>query len=214
VDGTGVAEAFLPRGGRFNVANALAVATIAIDEGVAAETIARALGTFRGMKRRQEVAGDVAGILVVDDFAHHPTAVAATIRGVRERWPSRRVVAVFEPRSNSSRRKLFEAPYAEALAIADLAFISAPPLRHNDDPSDFIDPAALAAAIRGVGVAASAHAGAEALLPALLDELRPGDLALVMSNGSFDGLVAELVSALKLRGDAVSAPRRSGGGPK
>ena len=199
VDGAKMAEAFLPMGGRFNVANALAVATIAIDEGVSVPTIARALGTFRGMKRRQEVAGDAAGVLVIDDFAHHPTAVAATIRGVRERWPGRRVVAVFEPRSNSSRRKLFEAPYGEALAVADAAFISAPPLRHNDDPDDFLDPEAVSADIRGRGVPASAHAGAARLLPQLMDELRSGDLALVMSNGSFDGLVGSIVTALEAR---------------
>jgi len=193
------AAAFLPLGGRFNVSNALAATTLALDEGVPLATAVAALGTFRGMRRRQEVAGDVAGVLVVDDFAHHPTAVAATIAGVRERWPGRRVVAVFEPRSNSSRRRLFEAPYAEALGGADAAFLSSPPLRHNDDPADFLDPEAVASGAALRGTTASAHAGSAALLPALLDELRAGDIALVMSNGSFDGLVTTLVEALRRR---------------
>ncbi len=205
VDGSEAAEVYLPMGGRFNVANALAVTTVALDEGVDAETVARGLGTFRGMKRRQEVAGDVAGVLVVDDFAHHPTAVAATIRGVRERWPGRRIVAVFEPRSNSSRRRLFQVPYGEALALADVVFVSTPPLRHNDDPSDFLDPGAVTDAIRGAGVPSTTHESAAALLPALLETLRSGDLALVMSNGSFDGLVDDLLTALQRGGRQVEA---------
>jgi UDP-N-acetylmuramate: L-alanyl-gamma-D-glutamyl-meso-diaminopimelate ligase len=200
IEGRDAADAFLPLGGRFNVANALAATTLALDEGVSPAVIAGALGTFRGMRRRQEVAGEAAGVLVIDDFAHHPTAVAATIEGVRERWPGRRVVAVFEPRSNSSRRRLFEQPYVTALARADGAFISAPPLRHNDDPADFLDPEAVASGLRASGVAASAFDSAAALLPSLLDELRGGDIALVMSNGSFDGLVSRLVGALGLEG--------------
>jgi UDP-N-acetylmuramate: L-alanyl-gamma-D-glutamyl-meso-diaminopimelate ligase len=204
VDRADAAEAFLPLGGRFNVANALAAATLALEEGVAAETITAALATFPGMRRRQEVAGEVAGVLVVDDFAHHPTAVEATIAGVRERWPGRRVVAVFEPRSNSSRRKLFESPYARALAHADAVFISAPPLRHNDDPQDFLDPAAVAESIASMGVPASAHAGASEVLPAVLAAARPGDILLVMSNGSFDGLVGDVILALKERSQGTA----------
>jgi UDP-N-acetylmuramate: L-alanyl-gamma-D-glutamyl-meso-diaminopimelate ligase len=199
VDGRDAAEAFLPLGGRFNVANALAAATIALDEGVEPAGIAAALATFRGMRRRQEVVGEEAGVLVVDDFAHHPTAVAATIEGVRERWPGRRVVAVFEPRSNSSRRRLFERPYVDALSSADVAFVSAPPLRHNDDPADFLDPEAVAEGLRATGMSAAAFEGAGSLLPAVLAELRAGDMALVMSNGSFDGLVGHLVNGLAAR---------------
>jgi UDP-N-acetylmuramate: L-alanyl-gamma-D-glutamyl-meso-diaminopimelate ligase len=204
VDGADAAEAFLPLGGRFNVANALAAATLALEEDVSVEKVTAALATFPGMRRRQEVAGDVAGVLVVDDFAHHPTAVEATIAGVRERWPGRRVVAVFEPRSNSSRRKLFEGPYARALAHADAVFISAPPLRHNDDPDDFLDPVTVADAITSTGVPASALAGAKEVLPAVLAAARRGDILLVMSNGSFDGLVGDLVLALGERPHATA----------
>jgi UDP-N-acetylmuramate: L-alanyl-gamma-D-glutamyl-meso-diaminopimelate ligase len=138
---------------------------------------------------------------VVDDFAHHPTAVAGTVAGVRERWPGRRLVAVFEPRSNSSRRKVFEARYGEAFDAADAVFLSAPPLRHNDDPADFLDIAAVAAHVRARGVPAEAFATNADLLAALLDAVRPGDLVLVMSNGSFDGLVDKLLAALAERDD-------------
>jgi UDP-N-acetylmuramate: L-alanyl-gamma-D-glutamyl-meso-diaminopimelate ligase len=105
-------------------------------------------------------------------------------------------VAVFEPRSNSSRRAAFEAPYARALATADALFLSTPPLRHNDDPTDFLDAETVAAAVRQSGTPAAAYASADALLPDLLKDLGDGDLALVMSNGSFDGLVGKLTDAL------------------
>ncbi len=195
VDGDAVADVDLPLGGRYNAMNALAVAAVALDAGATAQQVAAGLGSFAGMKRRQEVRHD-GEVLIVDDFAHHPTAVQATVQGARERWPGRRVVAVFEPRSNSSRRSAFQDPYADALATADALFLSTPPLRHNDDPADFVDPAAIADAVRQSGTAARAYDSADALLPDLLAELRPGDLALVMSNGSFDGLVAKLADAL------------------
>jgi UDP-N-acetylmuramate: L-alanyl-gamma-D-glutamyl-meso-diaminopimelate ligase len=139
----------------------------------------------------------------VDDFAHHPTAVAGTLAAVRERWSERlamgRLIAVFEPRSNSSRRKVFEGRYGEAFDAADRVFLSAPPLRHNDDPADFLDPQVVVSTVRSRGVPAEAFPSADALLPILLDALRPGDLALVMSNGSFDGLLDRLLAALRER---------------
>lgn len=199
VHGEAVADVRLPLGGRYNALNALAVSAIALDAGATPAQVAAGLATFGGMKRRQEVAADAGGVLVVDDFAHHPTAVEATVRGVRERWPGRRVVAVFEPRSNSSRRAAFQTPYARALATADALFLSTPPLRHNDDPRDFLDAETVAESVRQQGTAAAAYASADALLPDLLDDLDDGDLALVMSNGSFDGLVGKLAEALRQR---------------
>jgi hypothetical protein len=103
-----VEEIFFPMSGRHNLMNVLAVCTIALDEGVSPAVLADGIAHFRGMRRRQEIRGDVNGVLVIDDFAHHPTAVRETVRAIADRWPERRVVAVFEPRSNSSRRKVFE----------------------------------------------------------------------------------------------------------
>ena len=198
VAGRAVADVALPMGGRYNALNALAVAALALDAGATPAQVAGGLGSFRGMQRRQEVVADggPGGVLVIDDFAHHPTAVEATVQGVRERWPGRRVVAVFEPRSNSSRRAAFQTPYAEALATADALFLSTPPLRHNDDPADFLDADAVAAGVAAAGTPARAFASADALLPELAAALRPGDVALVMSNGSFDGLPRRLAAAL------------------
>ena len=198
-NGQPLTEIFLPMSGWVNRFDALGVCTIALNEGLSPEEISAAFASFDGMKRRQEILGEADGVIVVDDFAHHPTAVDATVHAVQERWPSRRVVAVFEPRSNSSRRKVFETTYATALAEADAVFVSAPPLRHNDNPDDFLDADAVAEKISGRGVPAASFPSADALLGPLLEALRPGDVALVMSNGSFDGLHQKLLDALRER---------------
>jgi len=199
VDGEDRVEIFLPMSGRHNLLNALAVCTIALDEGLTPEQIAQGFGTFLGMKRRQEVRGEVGGVLVVDDFAHHPTAVHETIRAVGERWPGRRVVAVFEPRSNSSRRKVFETPYAEAFDGAGLVFLSAPPFRHNDEVERFMDAEVVVQTITARGAPAFVYPDADALLPPLLAQVQPGDVVLIMTNGSFGGLHDRLLAALKHR---------------
>lgn len=186
----------LPMHGRHNLQNALAVATIAFTEGCSPAQIAEGFASFEGMKRRQEVRGEPGGVLVLDDFAHHPTAVRATIQATREAYPERRIVAVFEPRSNSSRRKVFENPYGEALATADSAFLKAPPLRHNDDADAMLDPDLVADRISSHGTPAVAFDSTDALLGRLTSELAPGDVALIMSNGSFDNLHQRLIDAL------------------
>jgi UDP-N-acetylmuramate: L-alanyl-gamma-D-glutamyl-meso-diaminopimelate ligase len=159
------------------------------------------------MKRRLEVCGEADGVLVVDDFAHHPTAVRETLRAARQRWPDRRLVAVFEPRSNSSRRRRFEAAYIEAFDDADVVWLSMPPFRHNDRPEDFFNPEHVAAGIRARGIPTEVANGADALLPRLLEMLQPGDVALLMSNGAFGNLPARLIAALQMR--APSATERS-----
>ena len=196
VDGREETEVFLPMSGKHNLRNALGVATVALREGLTPAQIAYGMGTFKGMKRRQEVRGEADGVLVVDDFAHHPTAVRETVAAIRERWPERRLVAVFEPRSNSSRRKVFEEAYGEAFDGAEEVFISAPPLRHNDDADNFLDAGALAEAITRRGAAAETFPNADALLGPLYDAVRPGDVVLIMSNGSFGGVHERLLAAL------------------
>ena len=205
-DGDALADVFLPMSGRHNLRNALAVCAVALDEEISPDSIAEGLASFQGMKRRQEVRGEAGGVLVIDDFAHHPTAVRETVRAIRERWPGRRLVAVFEPRSNSSRRKVFEEAYAEAFDGAAAVFLSAPPLRHNDRADDFLDTNVLVERIQRQDIPASAHANADALLPHLLAELRAGDVALVMSNGGFGGIHEKLLAALgKRKAERTSA---------
>jgi UDP-N-acetylmuramate: L-alanyl-gamma-D-glutamyl-meso-diaminopimelate ligase len=190
---------FLPLSGRHNLRNALAVATIALHEGITPDQLRDAFASFRGMKRRQEVLGEADGVVVVDDFAHHPTAVRETIRAVGERWPNRRLAAVFEPRSNSSRRKVFEAEYQSAFSQADLVFLSSPPFRDNDDASRFMDSAAVVEGIRQSGTEAHLGQSADDLLPLLTESLRPGDVVLIMSNGGFGGIHRKLLAALEAR---------------
>ncbi|MFB6247383.1 MAG: UDP-N-acetylmuramate--L-alanine ligase [Salinibacter sp.] len=195
LDGTET-EARLPMHGTHNVQNALAAALLAHREGASLSQIVDGLASFAGMKRRQEVRGRPRDVLVLDDFAHHPTAVAATIEAVAAAHPDRRIVAVFEPRSNSSRRKVFEAPYGRAFDAADAAFLKAPPVRHNDDAASMLDPDVVVRTIADRGTTARAFDDVDAMLPALTDALRPGDVALLMSNGSFDGLHDRLLAAL------------------
>jgi len=197
VDGRELGRFFLPLSGRHNLRNALAVCAFALQVGLSPDQLREGLASFPGMKRRLEVRGEAGGVLVVDDFAHHPTAVRETLRAARQRWPDRRLVAVFEPRSNSSRRKRFEQAYMEAFDDADEVWLSMPPFRHNDRPEDFFDPESVAAGIRARGIPAHVAEGADALLPLLLEALRPGDIALIMSNGAFGNLHERLLRALQ-----------------
>jgi UDP-N-acetylmuramate: L-alanyl-gamma-D-glutamyl-meso-diaminopimelate ligase len=194
--GENLGNIFLPMSGNHNLLNTLSVCGVALVEGLTFDEIRTALASFKGMKRRQEVRGIVNDVLVLDDFAHHPTAVRATIAAIRQRWPQRRLVAVFEPRSNSSRRKIFEQEYAHAFDEADAVFISAPPLRHNDDPNDFMDVNVVTSTIVSKHIPASHYPDANELLPRLLDTIKPNDAVLIMSNGSFGNIHQNLLDAL------------------
>ena len=182
--------------GRHNVQNALGAALLARHEGVSPPTIAAGLESFGGMKRRQQVRGRPNDILVVDDFAHHPTAVEATVQALRTTHPDQRLVAIFEPRSNTSRRTRFEDDYGTAFDAADRVFLKAPPVRHNDDADAMLDPDAVVQTIRDRGTPADTFDDVDAVLPTLVDTLQPGDVALLMSNGSFGGLPERLPGAL------------------
>lgn len=178
----------LPVTGRHNLSNALAVAALAWSQGISPTDIVSAFRSFKGIKRRQEVIGTIDDVIVIDDFAHHPTAASVTIAGVRERWKTRRLVAVFEPRSNSSRRKVFEQPYIDAFAQADVALFARPPFRHNDSVDDFMDVERICEALRVRGIDASASGDQPTLRARLSQSIRPGDVVLIMSNGGFGGL--------------------------
>jgi UDP-N-acetylmuramate: L-alanyl-gamma-D-glutamyl-meso-diaminopimelate ligase len=196
VDGHAEAEVFLPISGRHNLLDALAASAVALDEGLSPQQVADGFAAFQGMKRRQEVRGEEGGVLVIDDFAHHPTAVRETIRAGRERWPDRRLMAVFEPCSNSSRRKTFEEEYGRAFDQAACAFLSTPPQKDSDPDADLMDAGAVVRTISERGVPAHLYNGADALIGPLSEELRPGDVALIMSNGGFGNLHERLLERL------------------
>jgi len=185
-----------PLYGCHNVSNLLAVSVLADHLGIEPDVFRKAARSFKGVRRRQEVRGELHGITVIDDFAHHPTAVSETVRAVREKYVDRRIIAVFEPRSNSSRRKIFQKSYAESFDPADLVFIADPPLMEKIPPEDRFSSMALVEDLNHRGIQALHAQSTHALLKSLVGRLCEGDVVLVMSNGSFDGLVNNLLNLL------------------
>ncbi len=187
--GKTVAEVNWPLLGEHNVMNALAAIAAARHVGVEPERAARALGAFRGVKRRMEIRGVVDGVTVYDDFAHHPTAITTTLGGLRARVGGARIVAVLEPRSNTMKLGVHREQIAPALALADRAwFLSSPDLGWD-----------LPSAVAALGGRASFAPSVDELVKGLTDDSRPGDHILVMSNGGFGGLHDKLLAALRAR---------------
>ncbi|MFO0600968.1 MAG: Mur ligase family protein [Myxococcaceae bacterium] len=196
LQGRVVTEVLLPMAGAHNVENALGVFGAGLAVGLDAKELAHGFSTFEGVKRRQEVRGEPKGVLVIDDFAHHPTAVKETIAAVASRYPGRRLWAVFEPRSNTSRRNIHQDDYAHSFTGAARASIKVPE-RHDKIPQgEELDVPRLARELTAQGIPSVA----EATVPALLDEVardaKPGDVVLVMSNGSFGGFIDSLLKRL------------------
>jgi len=182
--------------GRHNVLNALAAMVVAEGRGVSAATLERALASFLSVRRRLDVKGEHRGVLVVDDFAHHPTAVRATIEAARGRWPGRRLWAVLEPRSNSMRRRIFQESLPQALALADRVALGGVFRAQQLGQENRLDPETVAASVRTLGKQASVISGGEAMADFLVANAKANDLLLIMSNGSFDGLCEKLLAKL------------------
>ena len=194
--GAGEVTIELPLAGGHNVANALAVWAAARRDGLAAGQVAAALAGFHGVKRRLEELGSRGGVTVVDDFAHHPTAVGKTLAALRQSYPGRRLVAVFEPRSLTAGRAMFFDAYREAFAAADRVLFA--PTFHSGRLSaeERLDFAAVAAALAADGVAATRFGGVDELLAHAVAESRPGDVLVTMSSGSFEDLPRRLLAAV------------------
>jgi UDP-N-acetylmuramate: L-alanyl-gamma-D-glutamyl-meso-diaminopimelate ligase len=195
-DGATWAEVETPLAGAFNVRNCLAAVVAADAAGASRDGIVEGLRTFRSVRRRMEVRGEVAGVVVVDDFAHHPTAVRETIQATRQRYAGRRVVAIFEPRSYTAQRKEFERDYEAALAGADEVIIAG--LFHPEryDAGSALDPNALVASWRARGLTTQYEPRPDAIVEYLRGAARAGDVVLIMSNGGFGGIHDKLLSAL------------------
>jgi len=195
-------EIILRTGGRMNVANAIGVFTMLSECGIDADEIARGLESFTGVVRRQEIVGEAAGVTVVDDFAHHPTAIRVTLEAIAERFPGRRILAAFEPRSNTARRNVFQAGFAEAFDRAAKVYLAPVYFKENDPipEGERLDTRALARDISIRGPKALAAESTGQILDAMLSEARAGDVALFMSNGPFDRLKERFLDALRSRG--------------
>ncbi|MDY6989082.1 MAG: UDP-N-acetylmuramate:L-alanyl-gamma-D-glutamyl-meso-diaminopimelate ligase [Thermodesulfobacteriota bacterium] len=185
-----------PLMGRHNLLNALAVIAVADDLRIPAELISHALETFEGIKRRQEIRGIKGGITVIDDFAHHPTEVRETLAAVRSFYPDQRIVAVFEPRTNSSRRKVFQQQYAESFDVADLVCVRKPPLTEKIPVQERFSSEQLTQELLGHGKEACYLPDTDAMVDHLVGVARPGDIILVMSNGGFDNIHERLLKRL------------------
>jgi UDP-N-acetylmuramate: L-alanyl-gamma-D-glutamyl-meso-diaminopimelate ligase len=203
-NGNSFGKFHLAASGKHNVLNALAAIIVAQGRGIPVTQIQEALKTFKSVKRRLDVKGEFGGILVVDDFAHHPTAVRATIAAARGRWPGRRLWAILEPRSNSMRRKVFQEALPQSLATADKVILGGVHNAKQLGDDNRLDPESVAADVRNLGIDAKVLGGAEAIAAYLASNGQSGDLFLIMSNGSFDGLCQKLVD--KLSPAVESAP--------
>ena len=200
----------LPMPGRHNALNATAVVVLARRLGFAAADVRAALVGFQGVRRRQEVRGEADGVLVLDDFAHHPTAVRLTLEAVQAQYPERRLWAVFEPRSFTARSNRFQREFGAALAGAARVLVAPPFRADHAGGAPPLDSAAVAAALEAAGTWARAPERTDAVLAALLEGTAPGDVVLVMSNGGFDNLHARLLEGLRRRaGQPPSPPERS-----
>jgi UDP-N-acetylmuramate: L-alanyl-gamma-D-glutamyl-meso-diaminopimelate ligase len=193
-----VCDVALEPPGPINARNALGVLLVAVETGIGWEEAAAALAEFRGVRRRQEVVGTARGVTVIDDFAHHPTAVAGTLAALRLRYPGRRLRAVFEPRSNTSRRRVFQDDFVTALAAADEAILAAVFTKPGDPipPEERLAPETIVGELDRRGVPARTVDGVAAIRDYLVGTARAGDVIVIMSNGAFGGLPALVAEAL------------------
>ncbi len=190
--------------GEFNVRNALGVAAIAVRLGVGYREIDAAFSTFVNTRRRLERKGEHDGVTVYDDFAHHPTAIRETLRALRLRHPSERMWALFEPRSNTTRRRVFQRELAECFSDVDFAILAQVDRLEELPPDDRLDPALLVDDLRSRGVEAEFLPGAADIARHVGERALPGDVVVVLSNGGFGGIHGRLAEALGGRNGRAS----------
>ena len=188
----------LPLLGTYNVRNALAAVAVGAAVGLNTDTMAEGLRRFKGVRRRMELRGTAGGVSVYDDFAHHPTAIEETLTGVRSAFPTQRVWAIFEPRSATSCRRIFQADFARALSRADRVVLPAV-FRSNLPEDQRLSAEQLIADLKAADVDARYIPKVDDIVPAVAREARDGDVIVVMSNGGFDDIHRKLLDALEER---------------
>jgi UDP-N-acetylmuramate: L-alanyl-gamma-D-glutamyl-meso-diaminopimelate ligase len=182
----------LPMAGEHNALNATAAAALAAGQGIPAEAIAEALRTFRSVKRRLEVKAVAEGVTIIDDFAHHPTAIRETLRALRSSYRGQRLIAVLEPRSNTLRRNVFEQALVDSLALADRVILSGVFKSESIPPAERLVPEHVVTALSERGISATALPDADSIVAALAPEVRSGDIVAILSNGGFGGIYQKL----------------------
>jgi UDP-N-acetylmuramate: L-alanyl-gamma-D-glutamyl-meso-diaminopimelate ligase len=197
--GVEFARLSLPMAGEHNAMNATAAAALAAGQGVPAVAIAEALATFRSVKRRLEVRAQVGGVTVIDDFAHHPTAIRETLRALRSAYAGRRLWAVLEPRSNTLRRNVFQGELVESLGLADEVVLAGVFKSDAIPVAERLEPKQVIAALRQTGREAVLCADADAIVTEMTPRVRAGDVVALLSNGGFGGIYTKLPEALRAR---------------
>ena len=196
-DGEAWANFEFALGGEYNVWNATAAAALAAGYGISKEEIAAALKTFKSVKRRLEVRAQVNGITIIDDFAHHPTAVAGTLTALRSRYPGARLWVILEPRSNTLRRNVLQNELAKSLALADEVVVADVFKSEAIPEPERLDLAALAAQVQEHGRRARIVPEVNGIVQLVAPEMRPGDVVAILSNGGFGGIYETLPQRLK-----------------
>lgn len=182
--------------GDFNILNATAAVALAHVLGCSPEATRSALASFQGVKRRQEILGEPGGVLLIEDFAHHPTAVRETLRALKGKYQNRKLWAVFEPRSATSRRKIFQNDYALAFAGADAICIAEAYNQTGLGDAERFSSQELVTALQATGKTAAVFPSADTIVAHLKNQARAGDVVVIMSNGAFDGIYQKLFTAL------------------
>ncbi|MFT6398708.1 MAG: UDP-N-acetylmuramate: L-alanyl-gamma-D-glutamyl-meso-diaminopimelate ligase [Bradymonadia bacterium] len=198
--GTAGFEIQLPTIGTYNLRNFLGACGLVSAAGVSLEQAAEAIRSFEGVKKRQQHKGTVDDIFVIDDFAHHPTAVASTLSAIRERFPTRRVWAIFEAKSNTSRRAVFQNQYPPAFVDADVVVLSQPWKKDDLPESERISIPQMVKDIEALGKRVLLIPGVDEIVELLSAECRPGDVVAGLSGSSFGGLHDKVLDALRERG--------------
>jgi UDP-N-acetylmuramate: L-alanyl-gamma-D-glutamyl-meso-diaminopimelate ligase len=186
-----------PLAGEYNVWNATAAAALAEAYGISKEEISAALKTFKSVKRRLEVKAQVGGITIIDDFAHHPTAIAGTLKALRSRYPGARLWAILEPRSNTLRRRVLQAELARSLALADEVVVAAVFRSEALPLNERLELPELAAEIQKHGRRVRLLADADEIVQTTASEMRSGDVVAILSNGGFGGIYEKLPARLR-----------------
>ncbi len=195
--GTAWAKLEFPIAGDYNVLNATVAAAMAAHYGIAPEEVAAALHEFKSVKRRLEVKAEVKGITIIDDFAHHPTAIAETLKALRTRYAGRRLWAVLEPRSNTLRRNVFQHELVQSLRIADRVVLAGIFKSEAIPESERLDPANVVRELNQQGTPAVLHPTADEITAAIVPELVPGDVVAILSNGGFGGIYEKLPARIE-----------------
>jgi UDP-N-acetylmuramate: L-alanyl-gamma-D-glutamyl-meso-diaminopimelate ligase len=190
------AEFTLEMAGAHNVLNATAAAALAAGQGVPVDSIVEALATFRSVKRRLEIRDVIDGVTIIDDFAHHPTAIRETLKALRSAYPNSRLWAVLEPRSNTLRRNVFEHELVDSLALADEVVMAGVFKMESIPAAERLHPEAVVKSLTDRGVAAELLPDADAIVESIAPRLRSGDVVAILSNGGFDGIYDKLPQRL------------------